>query len=71
MLINNENFSTPILTGFLSHLFQNGLTPLHIAAHYDNVDVAMLLLDHGASPHTAAKVGSSRHPYMAEEDRLA
>ena len=37
-------------------LFQNGLTPLHIAAHYDNVEVAMLLLDQGASPHTAAQV---------------
>lgn len=35
---------------------QNGLTPLHVAAHYDNQKVALLLLDKGASPHTMAKV---------------
>lgn len=35
---------------------QNGLTPLHVAAHYDNQDVALLLLDKGASPHATAKV---------------
>lgn len=38
-------------------LLQNGLTPLHVAAHYDNQDVALLLLDKGASPHSTAKVG--------------
>lgn len=38
------------------HLLQNGLTPLHVAAHYDNQKVALLLLDKGASPHTMAKV---------------
>lgn len=38
-------------------LLQNGLTPLHVAAHYDNQDVALLLLDKGASPHATAKVG--------------
>ena len=36
---------------------QNGLTPLHVAAHYDNQPVALLLLDKGASPHATAKVG--------------
>ncbi|KAK0151205.1 Ankyrin-2 [Merluccius polli] len=36
--------------------FQNGLTPLHVAAHYDNQQVALLLLDKGASPHATAKV---------------
>ena len=35
---------------------QNGLTPLHVAAHYNHVNIALLLLDHGASPHAAAKV---------------
>lgn len=38
-------------------LSQNGLTPLHVAAHYDNQDVALLLLDKGATPHSTAKVG--------------
>lgn len=36
--------------------FQNGLTPLHVAAHYDNQKVALLLLEKGASPHATAKV---------------
>lgn len=35
---------------------QNGLTPLHVAAHYDNQKVALLLLEKGASPHATAKV---------------
>lgn len=35
---------------------QSGLTPLHVAAHYDNQKVALLLLDQGASPHAPAKV---------------
>ncbi|XP_052358206.1 LOW QUALITY PROTEIN: ankyrin-2-like, partial [Oncorhynchus keta] len=35
----------------------NGLTPLHVAAHYDNQQVALLLLDKGASPHATAKNG--------------
>lgn len=35
---------------------QSGLTPLHVAAHYDNQKVALLLLNQGASPHAAAKV---------------
>lgn len=42
---------------------QSGLTPLHVAAHYDNQKVALLLLNQGASPHVAAKVkgcGSSK-----------
>lgn len=38
---------------------QNGLTPLHVAAHYDNQAVALLLLDKGASPHAVAKVRPS------------
>uniref|UniRef100_A0A8K9WMI5 Ankyrin 2a, neuronal n=1 Tax=Oncorhynchus mykiss TaxID=8022 RepID=A0A8K9WMI5_ONCMY len=38
-------------------LLQNGLTPLHVAAHYDNQQVALLLLDKGASPHATAKNG--------------
>lgn len=41
---------------------QNGLTPLHVAAHYDNQKVALLLLEKGASPHATAKVSQpARH----------
>ena len=32
------------------------LTPLHVATHYGNTDVALLLLDRHANPHCAAKV---------------
>lgn len=39
---------------------QNGLTPLHVAAHYDNQKVALLLLEKGASPHATAKVRTAR-----------
>lgn len=42
-------------------LLQSGLTPLHVAAHYDNQRVALLLLDQGASPHSAAKVPTHTH----------
>lgn len=38
------------------HPSQNGLTALHVAAHYDNQKVALLLLEKGASPHATAKV---------------
>ena len=37
-------------------LGKNNLTPLHVAVHCNHADVATLLLDHGASPHSAAKV---------------
>ena len=33
------------------------MTPLHVAAHYDHQNVALLLLDKGASPHASAKNG--------------
>lgn len=45
-----------LLDDCVAPLLQNGLTPLHVAAHYDNQKVALLLLDKGASPHTMAKV---------------
>lgn len=44
-------------------VFQSGLTPLHVAAHYDNQRVALLLLDQGASPHAAAKVSAQYHTH--------
>jgi len=36
---------------------KNGLTPLHVATHYNSVEVAQLLMEHKANPHAAAKVG--------------
>jgi len=41
---------------------KNGLTALHVATHYDNLDVMLLLLDHGANTHAVAKV--TRSPWQ-------
>lgn len=35
---------------------RNGLTPLHVATHYNHVNVALLLLEKDADPCIAAKV---------------
>lgn len=37
-------------------LFQSGFTPLHIAAHYGNENIAKILLTKGADVNYAAKV---------------
>lgn len=42
--------------------WQTGFTPLHIAAHYENLNVAQLLLNRGANVNFTPKVrGSSCH----------
>lgn len=46
----------------LSHLYvpfpspQNGLTPLHVAVHHNNLEIVKLLLPKGSSPHSSAWV---------------
>jgi len=40
-------------------LAKNGLTPLHVAAHYGNYNVVRLLLQHHASPNSTAQVLSA------------
>lgn len=37
-------------------LCQTGFTPLHIAAHYENLNVAQLLLNRGASVNFTPQV---------------
>lgn len=39
--------------------FQSGFTPLHIAAHYGNINVATLLLNRGAAVDFMARVSFS------------
>lgn len=42
---------------------KNGLTPLHVAVHHNNLDVVNLLVSKGGSPHSAARVMDTfRHP---------
>lgn len=41
---------------------KNGLTPLHVATHYNRINVALYLLEKNASSHSATKVQFSfRH----------
>ena len=49
---------------------KNGVTPLHVAAHYDHQNVALLLLDKGASPHAAAKNGYTPLHITAKKNQL-
>ena len=46
-------------------LGKNNLTPLHVAVHCNHPEVATLLLDHGASPHSAAKVSFGKTSSLA------
>jgi len=40
---------------------KNGLTPLHVASHYNHSAMVTLLLTGKASPHSTAKVSTSVH----------
>jgi len=35
---------------------KNGLAALHVATHYDNLDVILLLMQYSANTHAVAKV---------------
>ncbi|GBN47467.1 Ankyrin-2, partial [Araneus ventricosus] len=51
-------------------LENNGVTPLHVASHYDHVNVALLLLDKGASPHATAKNGYTPLHIAAKKNQM-
>lgn len=44
----------------MSPSLQTGFTPLHIAAHYENMSVAQLLLNRGANVNFTPKVSFSQ-----------
>lgn len=56
-LINMDHLKWFIVCLFF--LSQNGLTPLHVAVHHNNLDVVNLLVSKGGSPHSAARVRKS------------
>ncbi|KAF4523418.1 hypothetical protein B566_EDAN007890, partial [Ephemera danica] len=49
---------------------KNGVTPLHVASHYDHQNVALLLLDKGASPHATAKNGHTPLHIAARKNQM-
>lgn len=44
---------------------QNGLTPLHVAVHYNSLEIVKLLLPHGGSPHSPAWVSLRCSPRVS------
>uniref|UniRef100_A0AAQ5YGE0 Ankyrin 1, erythrocytic a n=1 Tax=Amphiprion ocellaris TaxID=80972 RepID=A0AAQ5YGE0_AMPOC len=50
-------FDLPQSNELLILYLKNGLTPLHVAVHHNNLDVVNLLVSKGGSPHSAARNG--------------
>lgn len=65
LLTCQRNFSLTLLC-----TLQNGVTPLHVASHYDHQNVALLLLDKGASPHATAKNGHTPLHIAARKNQM-
>ena len=56
----------------LAHFFlQNGFTPLHIAAKYGNLNVAGVLIQHGANVDYKTKVLTSEKHVCMQNDFLS
>ena len=54
--ISTNNYFGQLNSNFCFLFPQNGLTPLHIAAHYGHVDIAELLLMRSADTDARARV---------------
>uniref|UniRef100_A0A8C3NLX9 Uncharacterized protein n=1 Tax=Geospiza parvula TaxID=87175 RepID=A0A8C3NLX9_GEOPR len=60
----------------LSHLsvlsapLQNGLTPLHVAVHHNNLEIVRLLLPKGSSPHNSAWNGYTPLHIAAKQNQM-
>lgn len=50
--------------------FQNDISPLHLACHYDHPNVANLLLEEGASPHLASQNGHTPLHIAARKNQV-
>lgn len=50
--------------------FQNDISPLHLACHYDHPNVANLLLEKGASPHLASQNGHTPLHIAARKNQV-
>lgn len=51
-------------------MFQNDISPLHLACHYDHPNVANLLLEKGASPHLASQNGHTPLHIAARKNQV-
>lgn len=65
-----NSFQEDYYHSILVYSLQNGVTPLHVASHYDHQNVALLLLDKGASPHATAKNGHTPLHIAAKKNQV-
>ncbi|XP_044737008.1 ankyrin-3-like isoform X2 [Chrysoperla carnea] len=49
---------------------RNGVTPLHVAAHYNSQPIAQLLLENGASPQAVARNGHTPLHIAAKKNQM-
>ncbi len=67
LFVSFNFFSFPPPFPLLVCLKQSGFTPLHIAAHYGNVNVSTLLLNRGAAVDFTARVAPRFH-FLGNQD---
>lgn len=64
-------FQTDLIELYPERLtFQNDITPLHLACHYDHPNVANLLLEKGASSHLASQNGHTPLHIAARKNQV-